>query len=91
LRLLDHSRQFEQLDETKRRTSGRQYGKRIGRIYARPPSGKGDQLPPIVVKVDAILAPVLTVGHQSELPPKQRMKWMRYPKMLVLNVQIGCS
>ena len=91
LRLLDHSRQFEQLGETKRRTSSGQHDKRIDGQNTRPPGGKGGQLPRIIVEVDAILAPVLTVSHQSELPSTQRMERMRHSKALVLNVQIGCS
>jgi len=43
------------------------------------------------MQVDPVLAPVLPVRDELEVPPGQRMKLMRNPHTAVSIIWIGCS
>ena len=55
------------------------------------PAGSGEQLPVLVVQVDPVLAPVLAVGDELEVPAMQRVERVRHPDATVPIVRIGCS
>ena len=87
----EQSGQFQQIGCPKGRPAGRDDDKRVVRSKAGPPGGKRSQLPLIVVKVDAIVAPVLAIRHQFKLATEKRMKRMRHPKSSMPIVAIGCN
>ena len=64
---------------------------RIGGRDIGPPCWQGEQLPVLVMQVDPVLAPVLAVGDELEVPPGQRMERMRHPDTPVPIVRIRCS
>ena len=56
-----------------------------------PPRRQGEQLAVLVVQVDPVLAPVLPVRDELEVPAEQRMEPVCHPHTSVPIVQIGCS
>ena len=55
------------------------------------PGWQREQLPVRVVQVDPVLAPVLPVGDELEVPAGQRVERVRHPDASVPIVRIGCS
>ena len=53
--------------------------------------GSSSQLPVLVVQVDPVLAPVLAVGDELEVPAVKRVERVRHPDAPVPIVRIGCS
>ena len=47
-------------------------------------------MPVLVMQVDPVLAPVLAVCDELEVPAGQRMKQMGYPDTSVPIIWIGC-
>jgi len=56
-----------------------------------PPRWQREQLPVLVVQVDPVLAPVLAVGDELEVPAIQRVERVRHPDATVPIRRIGCS
>jgi len=43
------------------------------------------------MQVDPVLAPVLAVFDELEVPAAQRVERVRYPDQMMLNARTGCS
>ena len=61
------------------------------RHHVGPPGWQREQLPVLVVQVDPVLAPVLAVDDELEVPAAQRMERVRHPDASVPITRIRCS
>ena len=59
--------------------------------YIGPPSWHREQLPALVAKVDPVLAPVLPVDDELEVPAGQRVERMGHTDTSVPIMRIRCS
>jgi hypothetical protein len=64
---------------------------RVRRRHVGPPCWQREQPPVLIVQVDPVLAPVLAVGDELEIPAGQRMERVRRPDPPVPVARIGCS
>ena len=64
---------------------------RIRRRDVGPPCQEREQLPVLIPEVDPVLAPVLPVLDELEVPAGQRVERVRHPYPQVLILRIGCS
>ena len=55
------------------------------------PAGSEEQMPVLVVQVDPVLAPVLAVRDELEVPAAQRVERVRHPDASVPIERIRCS
>ena len=69
----------------------RDHHERVRRCRVGPRCWQREQLPVLVVQVDPVLAPVLAVGDELEVPAAQGMERVRHPDASVPIVRIGCS
>ena len=56
-----------------------------------PPGWQREQLPVLVMQVDPVLAPVLAVDDELEVPAAQGMERVRHPDASVPITRIRCS
>ena len=64
---------------------------RVRRRRVGPCCWQREQLPGLIVQVDPVLAPVLPVGDELEIPAGQRVERVRHPDASVPIERIGCS
>ena len=55
------------------------------------PAGSENSSPVLVMQVDPVLAPVLAMRDELEVPAGQRVERVRHPDTPVPIVRIGCS
>ena len=83
--------QRQQARRGERAAAGRDHHERIGGRDIGPPCWQREQLPVLVMQVDPVLAPVLPVGDELEVPAIQRVERVRHPDPSVPIVRIRCS
>ena len=83
--------QRQQARHRERAAAGRDHHERIRRGDIGPACWQGEQLPVLVMQVDPVLAPVLAVRDELEVPAVQRVERMRHPDTSVPIVRTGCS
>ena len=83
--------QRQQARHGERAAAGRDHHERVRRGDVGPPCRQREQLPVLVVQVDPVLAPVLAIGDELEVPAMQRVERVRHPDATVPIVRIGCS
>jgi hypothetical protein len=74
-----------------RRPARRDYRERVRPRHVGPTGWQREQTPALVVQVDPVLAPVLAVGDELEVPAIQRVERVRHPDATVPIARIGCS
>src|SRR5689334_4222670 len=87
----EQANQFQQVGGAKGGTPSRDGDKWIVGPKAGPARRNGLQPPLIVVKVGAILAPIMAERHQLELAAAERMKRMRHPEGSLPIDAIRCN
>jgi hypothetical protein len=86
----DEPSQFQQVLDAEGRTPGRDHDEGVGRRGGGPVGRERGKPAFIVMEVDALFAPVLTVGHQGELAAMEGVERVRDPERLARTVPIGC-
>ena len=81
----------QQASRGERRPARRDQHERVRRYRVGPRCWQREQLPVLVVQVDPVLAPVLAVDDELEVPPAQGMERVRHPDTSVPIVRIRCS
>ena len=74
-----------------RAAAGRDHHERVRRSDIGPACGHGEQMPVLVMQVDPVLAPVLAIRDELEVPATQRVKRVRHPDTSVPIERIRCS
>ena len=69
----------------------RDHHERIGDRDVGPPCRQREQHAVLVVEVNPVLAPVLAVRDELEVPAEQRMEPVRHPDTSVPIIWMGCS
>jgi hypothetical protein len=90
-KLLHHVNQLEQVLEAKEASATGHCYKWILRHHRGPTRWNGVQLPCGIVEVDPVLAPVVAIRDQLELPASQGMVRMGYLEIGIGNVTMRCS
>jgi hypothetical protein len=85
------SAQGQQAAGRERAPAIRDHHERIGGRDVGPPRRQREQLTVLVVQVNPVLAPVLPVCDELEVPPGQRMEPVRHPDTSVPIIWIRCS
>ena len=88
---VDQARDRQQVISGERAAAGRDHRKRIRRNRIGPCGWQAEQVPVPVTQADPVLAPVLAVLDELEVPPGQRVERVCHPDALVPIVRIGCS
>jgi hypothetical protein len=83
--------QFEQVLDAKGRAPGRNGDVGIAWENTGPLSRKRDETTGVVVEVNSVLAPIVTIRHQGELTPPERVEGMSDLESLAGTAQIGCT
>jgi hypothetical protein len=89
--LLQQIRQSDQVFISKDGSSGGNLHERIDSSSIRAARQNRMDLAFGVVKVHAILTPIVAVFHQFELPPEQRMKRMGYAEVFLRTALMRCN
>ena len=63
---------------------------RISRRNIGPPGTQREQHAVLIVEMNPVLAPVLTVRYEFEVPARQRVKPMRHAHTSVPDIRIRC-
>jgi hypothetical protein len=90
-KLLHQVNQLEQVLEAKEASATSHCHKWIFRHHRGPTRRNGSQLSRRVVEVDPVLAPVVAVRDQLELPASQGMVRMGYLEVGIGKVTMRCS
>jgi hypothetical protein len=90
-KLLHQLHQLEQVLVAKEASAAGYCYKGIFRHYGGPTRRNGAQLSLAIMKVDPVLAPVVTIRDQLELLAPQRMVRMDYFEVGIGNVTMRCS
>jgi len=88
---LQQVRQSDQVFVSKQGSSSGDLNERIDSSGIRAARQNRLELAFSVVEVHAILAPVVAVFHQFELPPEQRMKRMGYAEVFLRAALTRCN
>jgi len=83
--------QRQQARHGERAAAGRDHHERVRRGDIGPACGHGEQMPFLVMQVDPVLAPVLAIRDELEVPAMQRVKRVRHPDTSVPIERIRCS
>ena len=83
--------QRQQARHGERAAAGRDHHERVRRGDIGPACGHGEQMPVLVMQVDPVLAPVLAIRDELEVPAMQRVKRVRRPDTSVPIERIRCS
>jgi hypothetical protein len=90
-KLLHQIKQLEQVLEAKEASASGHCHEWIFRHHRGPTRRNGVQLPCGIVEVDPVLAPVVAVRDQLELPASQGMVRMGYLEVGIGKVTMRCS
>jgi hypothetical protein len=90
-KLLHQINQLEQVLEAKEASASGYCHKWIFRHHRGPTRRNGAQLSRRVVEVDSVLAPVLAIRDQLELPTSQGVVRVGYLEIGIGKVTMGCS
>ena len=88
---LDQVGEREQIGHTERGPPGGHNHKRILRDNVGPTGRDLPQPTCVVVEIDAMAPPAMTVSDELVLPSEQRVVWMRNPEGLTRPGGISCS
>ena len=73
------TRQGQQAPDRERAPAAGNDHERIGRRDIGPPGRQREQPAVLIVEMNPVLAPVMAVSDELEIPARQRMKRVRHP------------
>ena len=88
---LDQVGERKQIGHTERGPAGGHYHKRIVRENVGPTGRDLPQPACVVMEIDAVASPAMTVRDELVLPSEQRVVWMRNPEGFTRPGGISCS
>ena len=86
----DQVSQRQQAIDGERAAAIRDHRERIGGRDVGPPGRQGEQLTILIVQVDSVLAPVVAVRDELEVPAEQRVETVRHPHTSVPVIWTRC-
>lgn len=88
---MDQARQFQKIVETERSPPIGHDNDGVGWENTGPACWDGHQLLLVVMEIDSVLVPIVSVGDQGELPSAPRMEGVSNSEGSMLIVTIGCN